>query len=258
MTVPVIEVKDLTVRRGKRIVLSIPEFSVKDGEVLAVIGPNGAGKSTLLQALALLLPAEMTYSFLGRHANLPADALALRRQMAVVFQEPHLLQGSVSNNVSVGMRLRGVSKGEASERASQWLKHFGVDHLATRHAKALSGGEAQRVSLARAFAMAPRVLFLDEPFRSLDVLARASLMPTLRAALRETKTTALLVTHDFAEVIPLADRLAVVLEGKVVQMAPPLEVFRRPQDPRIADLLNAAVGLANGLADAPQTTGASC
>lgn len=255
MSAPVLAVRDLAVRRGVRTVLEVPTLAVEDGEVLAVVGPNGAGKSTLLQALALLLPAAMTYRFLGRQADLPHGALALRRQMAVVFQDPLLLQGSVRDNVALGLRLRGLPRGEVEGRVSRWLRHFGVEHLAARHARTLSGGEAQRVSLARAFAMQPRVLFLDEPFRPLDVLGRAAVIPTLRQALRESGVTALFVTHDFTEILPLADRVAVVLDGKVVQTAPPLELFRNPLDDRVAALVRAATDLSSGLASEQSPSG---
>jgi len=172
--------------------------------------------------------------------------------MAVVFQDPLLLQGTVGDNVTLGLRLRGVPNAEAAGRVTRWPRHFGVDRLAARSARAISGGEAQRVSLARAFALEPRVLFLDEPFRPLDVLARAVLIPTLRQALRESGVTALFVTHDFTEVLPLADRVAVVLDGRIVQAGPPLEVFRDPLDNRVAALVRAASDLSSNLPAGPR------
>jgi tungstate transport system ATP-binding protein len=128
MSEPTVEVRGLTVQRGKRTVLEVPALAANEGEVLAVIGPNGAGKSTLLQALALLLPATMTYRFLGRQVALPREALALRRQMAVVFQEPLLLHTSVYENVALGLRLRGAARATIAGRVSKWLGHFGVKH----------------------------------------------------------------------------------------------------------------------------------
>ncbi|HWI62021.1 MAG TPA: ATP-binding cassette domain-containing protein, partial [Symbiobacteriaceae bacterium] len=178
-----IAAEGLRVFREKRQVLDLPSFAVEEGEVLAVIGPNGSGKSTLLQALALLLPAEMQYRFDGRPVRLPDEAMALRRQMAVVFQRPLLVEGSVFDNVALGLRLRGVAEGEIRGRVMESLAMFEVADLAKRPSRALSGGEAQRVSLARALVLKPRMLFLDEPFMALDVLTRSAILADLRRVL---------------------------------------------------------------------------
>ncbi|HEY8347920.1 MAG TPA: ATP-binding cassette domain-containing protein [Symbiobacteriaceae bacterium] len=239
----VLEVEDLKVYRGKRLVLDVPSLAVEEGEVLAVIGPNGAGKSTLLEALALLTPASMTYRFGGRTVRLPDEALALRRQMAVVFQRPLLLDGTVFDNVALGLRLRRVPEAEVRQRVNTWLERFGVAHLARRHSWTLSGGEAQRVSLARALVLQPRVLFLDEPFGPLDVLTRSAILQDLRAILRSAGVTALFVTHDFTEIPPMADRVAVLMEGRIRQTGTPREVFARPADDAVRQLVRAAADL---------------
>lgn len=225
-----LEVAGLRLRLDGRPVLAIDRFGIAEGEVKAVVGPNGAGKSSLLLALALLLPARFDqYRFDHRPAQLPRDALALRRQMAVVFQEPLLLDSTVLGNVAQGLLLRGVAPGEADRRAAAWLERLGVQELSSRPARSLSGGEAKRVSLARALALSPRLLLLDEPFAALDVLTRGPLLSDLRAILREHATTALLVTHDITEVALLADRVAVMEAGRVVQEGEPAEVFADPQ-----------------------------
>ncbi len=236
-----IEVANLRVTRDRRTVLEVPSLTVEQGEILAVIGPNGAGKSTLLQALALLIPAEMSLTFAGRKADLPREELALRRQMAVVFQQPLLLDGTVAENVALGLKLRGVR--DVAGRVDHWLKKLGVSHLARRHARELSGGEAQRVSLARALALEPRVLFLDEPFGALDVLTRAGILQELRGLLKEAGVTALFVTHDFTEIPPLADRMAVLMGGAIVQTGAPREVFGAPATPEVSALVRAAADL---------------
>ncbi|HYF94384.1 MAG TPA: ATP-binding cassette domain-containing protein [Symbiobacteriaceae bacterium] len=242
-----IEAAGLKVHRERRLVLEIPSVQVEAGEVLAVIGPNGSGKSTLLQALALLLPAEMTYRFGGRAVRLPDEGLALRRQMAVVFQRPLLVEGSVYDNVALGLRLRGVAEAEARTRVMAELALFGVADLAKRPARALSGGEAQRVSLARALVLRPRVLFLDEPFMALDVLTRSAILQDLRRILREAGVTALFVTHDFTEIPPLADRVAVLMSGHIVQSGTPREVFSHPADEQVQRLVRAAADLIGSL-----------
>jgi len=242
-----IQASGLRVTRERRLVLDVPEFAVKAGEVLAVIGPNGSGKSTLLQALALLLPAEMGYEFDGRAPRLPEEALALRRQMAVVFQRPLLVEGSVYENVALGLRLRGVADSEIRSRVAESLAMFGVADLAKRPSRALSGGEAQRVSLARAMALRPRMLFLDEPFVALDVLTRSAILQDLRRVLREGGVTTLFVTHDFAEIPPLADRVSVLMNGGTVQTGTPREVFSQPADEQVQRLVRAATDLLGSL-----------
>jgi len=242
-----IEVEGLKVRRGKRLVLDVDALAVEEGEVLAVIGPNGAGKSTLLEALALLTPAEMTYRFAGRAARLPQEALALRRQMAVVFQQSFLLDGTVFDNVALGLRLRRTPPAQVRKQVTEALERFQVAHLARRHARALSGGEAQRVSLARALALQPRVLFLDEPFGALDVLTRSAILQDLRGILRAAGVTALFVTHDFTEIPPLADRVAVLMDGRVRQVGTPQEIFSKPADDSVEKLVRAAADLVRTL-----------
>ncbi|MGE5673552.1 MAG: ABC transporter ATP-binding protein [Mycobacterium leprae] len=247
MSNSVIAVEGLQVQRGGRTVLAVPSLAVEAGEVLAVIGPNGSGKSTLLQSLALLLPAEMRYRFDGHLVDVAREGLALRRQMAVVFQRPLLVDGLVYDNVALGLRLRKVPEAEIRVRVMRALEMFAVADLARRHASALSGGEAQRVSLARAMALNPRVLFLDEPFASLDVLNRSAILQDLRRVLRSENITTLFVTHDFTEIPPLADRMAVLMNGQVVQTGTPLEIFRQPAGEGVQRLVRAATDLIKAL-----------
>ncbi|MDP3767959.1 MAG: ATP-binding cassette domain-containing protein, partial [Dehalococcoidia bacterium] len=162
-----LSLRDVVVRRGTVEILRVPQLDVLEGEVLAVLGPNGAGKSTLLQALALLeRPVQGEVLFEGR--PVAGRELALRRRMAAVFQESLLLDRTVQANAELGLALHRVERSERSERVRPWLRRFRIEHLANRSARSLSGGEAQRVSLARAFALEPEVLLLDEPYSALD------------------------------------------------------------------------------------------
>lgn len=234
----VLEARDLVIRRGESFSLEIPSFSISPNEVLAVIGPNGSGKSTLLQALALLLPpASGEIVFDGRSIGTAAgqrDLIDLRRRMAVIFQEPLLFDATVFENVASGLRIRGMDKKEITERIAPWLEQFGIAHLARRRARSLSGGEAQRVSLARAFVLEPRILFLDEPFAALDQPTREKLTDDLEAIFRKTKVTALFVTHDRNEALRLGDRIAVMMGGRLRQIGLPEEVFGSPVDEETA------------------------
>jgi tungstate transport system ATP-binding protein len=253
-----LQVEGLRLQRGGRLILELPRFAVATGEVLALVGPNGAGKSSLLQSLALLTPATFQqYRFNGQPVRLPADSLALRRQMALIMQEALLLDTSVLENAAIGLRLRGVGRDKARGVAAEWLERLGVGHLAGRRARQLSGGEAQRVSLARALALAPRLLLLDEPFSALDVLSRTALLKELRPLLQQGDTTALLVTHDITEVAHLADRMAVLEEGRLVQEGTPQAVLAAPASPIVRRMAAIADETAAALAPLSRTKGAA-
>jgi tungstate transport system ATP-binding protein len=215
-------------------VLAIDRLAVAPGEVLAVIGPNGAGKSTLLLALALLLvPDRGRVRFRGRPAD--ADgALTHRRRIGLVLQDPLLLDTTVFDNVAAGLRFRGLPRAEIAARVGEWLARLGIAALARRPARALSGGEAQRVSLARAFALRPEVLLLDEAFNALDAPTRARLLDDLQGLLAATGVTTVFVTHERDEALLLGHRVAVLLAGRLRQVGPPEQVFGAPADEEVA------------------------
>jgi len=239
---PILEVRGLRIRRGGADLLDLPELSVAQGETLSLIGPNGAGKSTLLLALSGI---ESPYAgeLLFRGARIPAGAAALgyRRRVAMVFQEPLLFDTTVFENVATGLRLRDLPKGEIARRVAESLERFKIGHLASRSARTLSGGEAQRASIARALAVAPEILLLDEPFAALDPPAREALLEDLAHTLRETGTTTVFATHDRTEAQRLADRVAVLDCGRLRQIGTADEVLRRPADTFVA----AFVGVEN-------------
>jgi tungstate transport system ATP-binding protein len=230
-----IEVRDLLVRREKQTVLEIAHLSVESGEVLAVVGPNGAGKSTLFLALARLLKHERGAIHFNGQASI--STLEYRRRIALVLQEPLLMDASVRENAAIGLRFRGMPKAEADRRVAHWLERLGVAHLAERSARKLSGGESQRVSLARAFVLEPELLLLDEPFTALDSPTRARLLDDLKAVLGETTTTTIFITHDLREAEKLGTRVAVMLKGRVHQVGEPREVFAHPADAQVAEFL---------------------
>ncbi len=237
-----VTVRDLVVKRESRKVLEVSSLEIRQGEVLSIIGPNGAGKSTLLHVLALLQPPTSgEIWFAGRRVTPGEDLVKLRRRMAVVFQEPLLLDTSVRDNVASGLKIRGMRSREVEGRAVHWMKRFGVEGLAGRSARKLSGGEAQRVSLARAFALDPELLLLDEPFSALDAPTRVALFEDFERVLRESRVTTVFVTHDRTEAMRLGDRIAVVMGGRVAQVGEPGDVFTSPVDEGVA----AFVGMEN-------------
>lgn len=217
--------ENLRLELGGREVLNVDHFALPRGEVLALVGPNGAGKTSLLLTLALLQkPTSGVIRFDGQVAG-KDNLVELRRRMAVVFQEALLLDTTVEGNLMTALRIRRVPRREARSRTEKWLARFGIAHLARRPARQLSGGEAQRVNLARAFALEPEVLFLDEPFAALDYPTRNALLEELGALLRDTGITTLFVTHDYTEIPYLAERLAVMYAGQIVKSGTVRQVF---------------------------------
>ena len=234
LTSPVLELRDLVVRREGRIVLNLDLLSIYQGEMLVVIGPNGAGKSTLLMIAAQLLPQdEGQLYFKGRRQD-KSHRLAYRRRIGLVLQNSLLLNTSVFENVAIGLRFRKVPKTEIESRVDNWLERLNISHLRERQAGQLSGGEAQRVSLARALAVQPELLLLDEPFSALDAPTRSHLINDFQSLLQETNTTAFLVTHDMNEALILGDKVAVLLNGNLRQVGTPEQVFNAPADSDIA------------------------
>jgi len=194
----------------------------------------------LLLCLALLLkPATGTISYKGVQIVNPEQVLQLRRKLAMVFQESLLLNNTVWDNVTLGLRLRGIRGHEAASRTQKWLERFSIAHLARRQARTLSGGEAKRVSLARAFVLQPEVLFLDEPFNNLDSPTRQALLEDFESVLRETKVTTVMVTHDRNEALALADRVVMLMKGSISQLGTPAEVFGSPENEEVASFVEA-------------------
>ena len=233
-----LSLRDVVVRRRRTEVLRVESLDVHQGEVLAIIGPNGAGKTTLLQVMALLeRPAKGQVLYDG--ARTRGRELRIRRRMALMMQDPLLLRRSVAENVAIGMRMRGVGGSDRKARIGRWLTRFDVAHLAGRSAKRISGGEAHRVSLARAFALEPEVLLLDEPFAALDQPTREALLDELAGALGETGLTTVFVTHDRSEALRLGQRVAVIVDGRIRQVGATAEVFAAPADEDVASLVGA-------------------
>ncbi len=219
-------------------ILNVPSILIKEGEVLSLIGPNGAGKTTLLQTLSYLLkPFQGEIFFRGRKVEKNHSVLEYRRKLAMVFQEPLLFDTTVFNNVASGLKIRGMERGTIHDRTMEQLERFGISHLKDRSAKTLSGGEAQRTSLARAFALQPEILLLDEPFASLDPPTRDSLIEDLEHILQQTRTTAVFATHDRIEALRLSNRMAVMKDGKILQVGLPGEVMNHPVNEWVASFV---------------------
>ena len=232
-----IEINNLSIQRNGRDVLNISSLDIQRGETLAVVGPNGAGKSTLLLALARLLPtARGDILFNGKSLE-QWDELEYRRKISFVFQSPLLLDMTVEQNIALGLKFRGASKEETRQRVSRQIKQFGIESLSQRRASQLSGGEAQRVSLARAFVLEPELLLLDEPFAALDPPTRKKLIEDLADLLAEDQRMAVFVTHNLNEAAELSHRIAVIIDGMVRQVGTAKQIKSKPADETVQAFL---------------------
>lgn len=233
----IIEIHGLLIRREKQVALEVEQLTIPRGEILTVVGPNGAGKSTLLLALARLLkPARGEISFEGKTLS-EWNELEYRRKIAFVFQAPLLMDMSVEQNVALGLKFRNSPREDTHARVERWMKKLNIVALAKRRAGQLSGGEAQRVSLARAFALEPELLLLDEPFSSLDAPTRRKLIDDLKVLLSEHNLTTVLVTHNLTEAAEMGHRVAVVIDGKIGQIGTLTQIKASPADEVVAEFL---------------------
>jgi tungstate transport system ATP-binding protein len=234
----ILEGRNIKVERGNAVLLDIPSLIIKEGEVISLIGPNGAGKTTLLQTLCYLLkPFEGEIYFRGNRVGDGYPLNGYRRKLAMVFQEPLLFDTTVFNNVASGLKFRGVKGEEIQNIVMENLQRFGIEHLSDRSARTLSGGEAQRTSLARAFATRPEILFLDEPFSALDPPTRESLVEDVEKILKKSRITSILVTHDRMEALRLSHRIAIMKDGRILQMGPPTEIMNYPASEFVASFV---------------------
>ncbi|MGW1673602.1 ABC transporter ATP-binding protein [Streptomyces sp. NPDC002324] len=228
---PLLTARGLARRHGRTQALRGASVELREGEILAVTGASGSGKSTLLHCLAgIVRPDEGSVTYAGRRLDrLPEKELSeLRRtDFGIVFQFGQLIpELTAVDNVALPLLLAGAARQEARERAGEWLERFGVRGQEEQRPGEMSGGQAQRVSLARALVTAPKVVFADEPTGALDSLASEQVMASLTHAARESGTAVLLITHD-AQTAAYADREVVLQDGVVVAEADAaLEVTR--------------------------------
>lgn len=221
------------------------DFVVPAGSLTALLGPSGSGKSTLLRAIAGLdIPDSGTVLIDGRDVTgVPPQ----RRGIGFVFQHyaafKHL---TVRDNVAFGLKIRKVAKAEIKEKVDELLEVVGLAGFQTRYPNQLSGGQRQRMALARALAVDPKVLLLDEPFGALDAKVREDLRAWLRRLHDEVHVTTVLVTHDQAEALDVADRIAVLNQGRIEQVGTPAEVYDSPANPFVMSFLGAVSSL-NGI-----------
>lgn len=230
------ELDGVTKSYDSRAVLQLERLEIRRGETFAVVGPSGAGKTTLLRLLALVdQPTSGQVRMFGQRTAGLATAIELRRRLAMVFQRPALLTRTVRANVAYGLRLRHAQIGK--DRVGGLLQELGLDGLERRVVTRLSGGEKQRVALARALALGTEVLLLDEPTAHLDPGNVALVESRLRERTRDRGHTLVVATHNIFQARRLADRVALLLDGRLVEVTDTATFFDSPADPRTAAFL---------------------
>jgi osmoprotectant transport system ATP-binding protein len=227
---------------GDRHAISDVSFEAAPGELIVLLGPSGCGKSTLLRAVNRLAPISAGKVFVDHGDVAQSDPVELRRGIGYAIQAVGLFAHmSVADNVAVVPSLLGWPRDEIARRVDELLELIGLEPARYRHRRPreLSGGEAQRVGVARAIAARPRALLMDEPFGAVDAIVRSGLQRELARIVRELGTTTLFVTHDVEEALGLADRIVVMREGRLEQAATPLELLENPATAYVKDLVHA-------------------
>jgi putative spermidine/putrescine transport system ATP-binding protein len=236
---PEVELKDIVKAYGATRAIDGVSLAVAKGELVALLGPSGCGKTTTLRAIAgFVEPTFGTVHLRGKDVTRLAPH---KRDAGMVFQSyalfPHL---TVAENVAFGLKRRGVARDEVGRRVAEMLKMMQIEALSHRLPRELSGGQQQRVAVGRALVINPAVLLLDEPFSNLDALLRESTRLEMRRLQQELGLTAVLVTHDQAEAMAIADRIAVMEKGRIVQVDGPQDLYRRPKTRFVAGFIGRA------------------
>jgi ABC-type Fe3+/spermidine/putrescine transport system ATPase subunit len=244
---------DVTKRFGDHAAVDGASLSMQSGEIVALLGPSGCGKTTTLRLIAGFEQLDA-----GSIAIAGIDVARLppyRRDIGLVFQDyalfPHM---TVAQNVNYGMVQRGVPKAEQERRRNELLRLARLEGLGERRPAALSGGQQQRVALARALAISPKLLLLDEPLSNLDAKLRETLRIELREILRVVGTTTLVVTHDQTEAIGLADRIALMNKGHIVQIGTAREIYQEPATRFVAEFIGQSIWFSGRLEHGPNRT----
>jgi ABC-type Fe3+/spermidine/putrescine transport system ATPase subunit len=236
LSMVLLQVTSISKSFGGTLVLHAVSFCAHQGEILCLLGPSGCGKTTLLRIIAGLEVADSgDVAFEGRSLD---DVPVHRRGFGLMFQDfalfPHR---DVMANVAFGLRMQNLSQSQVEARVAKMLDLVGLEGYERRQVYDLSGGEQQRVALARSLAPGPRLLMLDEPLGSLDRALREDLMNELRAILKGVGVTVIYVTHDQQEAFAVADRVIIMHQGRIVQKGPPQAVYRRPASAWVARFL---------------------
>lgn len=233
-----LQIQQLKISYGDNVVLHDIDLAVNKGEMIALLGPSGCGKTTLLNALCGFIPVRSgSVSIDGRNIT---TSVPEQRNITMVFQSyalwPHF---TVAQNIGYGLKVRKWNKAAMAKRVAELLEIVNLSGLADTKVTALSGGQRQRVALARALAIEPDVLVLDEPLSNLDAKVRLNVRHEIKSLQKKLGFTSLIVTHDQQEALVMADRIAVMHQGRIEQLGTPEAIYHRPATPFIADFMGA-------------------
>ncbi|MBC7350082.1 MAG: ABC transporter ATP-binding protein [Candidatus Aminicenantes bacterium] len=234
---PALEVKNLKFSSGSRLIVDVPYLDLRQGECLVLFGPNGAGKSTFLRLISFLQPADSGEVYYRGQKVEMKSRQEMRKKIVYLLQKPVFFRGTVGDNLLAGLKFRKLDQKEQENRLKKIAAVFQIESLLHRRPEELSGGERQQVHLARAFILEPEFLLLDEPFNGLDVQYRDRLMADFYRLRKSTGLTTILVTHLRQEAAYLGERLAVMLNGRIVQTGTPEEISARPATAEVSGLM---------------------
>jgi len=221
------ELKNVTKAYGNKIALDSVNLQVNEGEILSLLGPNGSGKTTLLKILALLEKPTSGEVYFANRKVTEQNITQMRTECTMVFQKTVLFDATVYDNVAYGLKVRKTPKKDIGERVDKALKLVGLEGFSKRHAKELSGGEQQRIALARAIILNAKLLLLDEPTANLDPKNATQVEEIIATVNRELKTTIVMATHNLFQARSLPHRAALMNNGKISEIGTPTEIFGR-------------------------------
>ena len=251
-----LQISGLKISYGDKVVLHNIDLAVEQGEMIALLGPSGCGKTTLLNALCGFIPVQS-----GEVAIASRTITHLapeQRNITMVFQSyalwPHL---TVARNIGYGLKLRKWRGADIARRVAELLRIVNLEGLGEVKVTELSGGQRQRVALARALAIEPQVLVLDEPLSNLDAKVRLNVRHEIKSLQKRLGFTSLIVTHDQQEALVMADRIAVLNQGRIEQTGTPEEIYQRPATPFVADFMGADNKIISGELSAAAISGLS-
>lgn len=230
----VLKLHKVNKKYGEREVLNIEKLVIPEGKITGIIGPNGSGKTTLLRIMSLLIPSDNgQVQVLGQRVRWNKELiLKLRRQMSTVTQISYMFEGSVYYNVAYGLKVRKTREAKIRQTVGEALEMVGMQDFIKADARTLSGGERQKVAIARALAVRPKILFLDEPTSSIDPTSGIEIEKHIRYINQEYKTTIVIVTHNLFQARRITDEVNIMWEGKLIEKGITADIFARPQDER--------------------------
>jgi molybdopterin-binding protein len=235
--IPKLEIKNIIHFYEEKKILDINRVYINEGESVVIFGPNGSGKSTLLRIMSLIeKPSKGEIYFKGEKIN-KKNSLNIRRNFVLLLQKPIFFRGKVKDNIIYGLKIRKIPGKEIQLRLKKIISLLSLEKLIDRRIDELSGGEEQKINLARALILQPEILFLDEPFSFLDASVKEEVIYELRRIIKKLKQTTVFVTHDWEEAVLLGDRVILLYEGKVYQEGPIEEVFNKPKHKMLAKLV---------------------